>query len=100
MFRQAPQSAAPAIVELSDADFSVPSTLFRGVALNAPLRRGSKVLIKSLPGTRVEWAAADPVLHELRHEGQTQWIAWEAELPPEAEVRLRRGSVEIWAGRI
>jgi hypothetical protein len=100
VFRKPPSREAPGLLPMRAEDFVVPSTHFAGLDLHKPLRRGGRVLVKTLPGEQVEWAAVDAVQHELRREGQTEWLGWQGTLPPNAKVRIRRGNKELWSGQL
>ena len=100
LFRQPPGLVEIETLELTSADFVVPSTQFAHQALNSPQREGDRVWVKTLPGAHVEWTSDKVVHHEYREQGQTQWLGWEAVLPPDSDVQIRRGNQMIWSGSI
>lgn len=100
LFRQPPGLGDVETQSVGSVDFVVPSTRFRGHALNSPLREGERVWVRTLPGDRVEWATPQVVEHEYREKGQTQWLGWEAVLPPNSEITIRRGKQKLWSGTI
>lgn len=100
LFRQPPGLQGTGNEVLSSSDFIVPSTQFSGLGFNRPHREGDRVWVKTQPGDRVEWASSRVVEHEFRERGQTQWIGWEARLPADSEVRIHRGSQQLWVGSL
>jgi len=100
VFRKPPHRETIDSAPVREDDFLVPSTYFANVLMHQPLRKGAHVLVKTHPGEQVEWAALDVVQHEVRHKGQTEWVGWQATLPPDARVRIRRGTQELWSGKL
>lgn len=95
VFRAPPGHVGAQPVVLAPTTFAVPSTLFGSLSVHEPLRQGTQVLVKTRAGERVEWAATDVIQHELRHQGQTEWLGWQGILPENGSLRVFRGRTEI-----
>jgi hypothetical protein len=98
-FLAPPNQDVSLVQALAPGSFSIPSSLFASVPLHQPVRKGEQVLVKTLGGERVEWLAQNGVQHELRLEGQTEWLGWQGSLPKDSAVRIIRGRKEILFGR-
>ena len=95
VFRTPPGHVGTQPSALSPKSFAVPSTLFGALDVHKPMRKGTQVLVKTRAGERVEWDAANVVHHEMRLQGQTEWLGWQGTLPEGASLRVFRGRSEI-----
>ena len=80
----------------------VPTAALGALAEGAPVREGERVRVRVLAGDKVTWTPrpADLVRHELRLDGQVEWVAWEATAPPGTELTVRRGRAVRFEGTV
>ncbi len=75
-------------------DFTPVSRRLQG--LERASREGDVVTVVGLPGDRIEWAADQVTLLELREAGQPERVGWVGVLPQSSAVRLLRGNRTVW----